>query len=138
MWVLVSCGSATGPDGGPSGGAGSALVGTWKVSSLRVDGAARPIVPGTNPTVEFDKAGSVSIVTGCNRVGGKVRITSDTITADGGLMQTLMACEPDRMEQEAVLVKLLGTTARYTLDSGATTGDVLTITGGGVDARLAR
>lgn len=96
------------------------LAGTsWSLSELA--GAAP--VEGRDPaTIEFTTEGRVAGSSGCNRFFGGYTVEGASLTI-GQVGSTMMACEPELMQQEQALFAALGQAAGYTI-----AGDTLTIT----------
>jgi heat shock protein HslJ len=95
----------------------AALIGTnWALDTITEGEAAS--TPAAPATLLFGEDGSVSGSTGCNSLFGSYS------TADGfsPLGTTKMACEPAVMEQEALVLAILGPEATLTID-----GSLLTI-----------
>jgi len=65
-------------------------------------------------------------IAGCNSYGAPYEIEGSELVLTDNIIQTLMACEDDIMEQEAAYLQALQEAGNYEID-----GDRLTITGGG-------
>ena len=125
--VLAAMGlamSACGGGGGSSaGGDPQSLIDTaYSVTSITVDGAEREVL---GPVEIAFTADSISVATPCNGMSGSVTYTATTLTT-GPLAQTMMACEPELMEQDQVIADALAATPTWSLS-----GETLTLTGGG-------
>lgn len=100
-----------------------ALVDTaYSVTSITVDGTARKVL---GPVEIAFTADNISVATPCNGMNGSVTYTETTLTA-GPLAQTMMACEPELMDQDQVIADALAATPTWSLS-----GETLTLTGGG-------
>ena len=114
--------SACGDDG-----AGS----TADVSSADLDGrvfvatefTGHEIVDGSEIMISFEGE-RLSIRAGCNTQNGEYTLSDGTISAPM-LMSTMMACQPELMDQDAAVATLFAGTPAVALD-----GDTLTIDGG--------
>lgn len=95
----------------------AALIGTtWALETITdADAASTPVAPAT---LVFAADGSVSGSTGCNSFFGDYAAG----TGFGPLGSTKMACEPAVMEQEALILGMLGPDATVTID-----GSLLTV-----------
>ena len=71
------------------------------------------------------KGGRAEVNLGCNRGGGSVEVTADTLTF-GPLMTTKMACEAGPGSVESAMVGVLTGPVTYTIDA-----DVLTLNANG-------
>jgi heat shock protein HslJ len=100
------------PEGVLSGCGGepaSLLLGPeWVVESI--DGA--PLISDSGVTLAFDEAGRVSGVASCNRYLATYELTGEGLSIDGGA-STMMACEPDLMEQERRFLDTLDAIRRF-------------------------
>lgn len=99
---------------------------SWTVISI--DG--QPTAPdGVGPTMTFAVDGTVSGSTGCNQYTGKFRTEGDQI-AFGQVSSTLMGCDGQRGQVEAVFTKALdgAATWRLTQDGQLEIGGALPIT----------
>ena len=108
--TLVACAPGdsdvpTGSDGTANGG----LVDTsWTVASL--DGV--PSIPNARPTMTFAGDGTVSGSAGCNQYSGSYRTDGSGITITQ-VASTLMMCQGDLGQQEAVFLKGLNGAATW-------------------------
>lgn len=98
------------------------LAGTrWVATKLFLGGAEVPIVPNSEPTLDFEGDGrTAGGTTGCNSWFGEVVLGAGTITF-GGLGQTEMACEEPLMIQEANVLLVLQNASFFTLVDGTLT-----------------
>ena len=117
--ALTACGGG----GSSAGGNPQPLVDTaYSVTSITVDGTAREVL---GPVEIAFTADNISVATPCNGMSGPVTYSETTLTA-GPLAQTMMACEPELMEQDQVIADALAATPTWSLS-----GETLTLTGGG-------
>lgn len=101
--MLVAC-SPRGDDTANGG-----LVNTsWTVISI--DG--QPTAPDARPTMTFAGDGTVTGSGGCNQYTGRFRTEGDRI-AFGQMSSTLMGCDGQRGQQEAVFLKALDGAATW-------------------------
>jgi heat shock protein HslJ len=118
----------TGP--GTTGGAGTAatpadLDGRALVATgVTEDGVDRPLVEGTELRVSFEEPGNIGVTAGCNSMFGAYTLEEGTLTAPN-LASTMMACEQERMDQDAWIGSLLGEGVDVTVD-----GETVTFTQG--------
>jgi len=84
------------------------------VSYLNAEGELVDILADTEPTVEFGPDGQVSGSGSCNRYFSSYTIDGEKLTL-GTIGSTLMACEPERMQQETDFLAALQNTASYTV-----------------------
>lgn len=108
--TLVGCGSESGD---PVNGKAFALADVTGISALS-DAPLR---------MEFTD-GNVGISGGCNQIGGAYELDGDTLVIEM-MMQTEMACEQSRMDQDTAIIELLR--SRPTLE---VEGSVLTVSSG--------
>lgn len=116
---LTACGGG----GSSAGGDPQSLIDTaYSITSITVDGAEREVL---GPVEIAFTAGTISVATPCNGMSGPVTYSETTLTA-GPLAQTMMACEPELMEQDQVIADALAATPTWSVS-----GETLTLTGGG-------
>jgi putative lipoprotein len=90
----------------------AALVGTaWVVD--RIEGKGD--IDNKESTLEFLEAGRAAGRAGCNRYGGPVEISGNSLRF-GDLMSTKMACDPPLMEQEQQFLKALADVGEYKIE----------------------
>jgi len=91
--LVAACGggAVTSGAGGPDVDGRSFLS-----TGVTVDGADRPLVPGTVVRMSFAD-GALSVNAGCNTQGGTVAFDGDRMTVAGGLSTTEMACPEELM-----------------------------------------
>jgi len=125
--ALTACGQgnsagagATTPPAG-SGGGGNLANTKWVLSSMDIGGTQRLPVPRAQPTLEFS-ATDASGKTGCNSFGGPYTVQGDKLNL-GQLIQTMMGCPDDVMQQEKDYMAALNA-----IQSFAINGKQLTIT----------
>lgn len=94
---------------------------TFVAMSLSVDGEPRPVVSGSRVTMTFEES-MVSVETGCNALGVRVRISDDTVLSKA-ITQTDMGCDSPLTRQERWLAHFVDDDPRYALAS-----DRLTLT----------
>ena len=110
----------------PVGGASvdPALTGkTWTLISL-FDGAGAMVSPiaGTQITANFGDDGTLAGSAGCNDYTGSVSTAAGTISVATGATTRKFCAEPAGvMDQEALYLALLPTTATYTVENGQLT-----------------
>ena len=99
--------TACAPTGDDTANGGLAFT-SWTVISI--DG--QDTVPEAPPTMTFDPGGTVSGSSGCNQYSGMFHTDGDRI-AFGQIKSTLMGCEGQRGQQEAVFHKALDGAATW-------------------------
>ncbi len=116
--ALTAC-AQTAPAGAsasvsPTPAGGGDLVGAmWLADAV----GGQPPVAGTSVTAQFTADGAVSGSGGCNRYRGTYTVTGGEITIAEAIASTMMACEPEVMEQESAYFAAL-TAARTFAVSG--------------------
>jgi heat shock protein HslJ len=84
----------------------------WKmVSYLDSKGQAVPASPGTEVTATF-QSGRIAGRDGCNQYGAAYKVSGDVLTIKLGI-STMMACEPNIMEQAQEYLSALSSSATY-------------------------
>ncbi len=83
---------------------------------------SRDIVEGSQIEITLGD-GQINAYAGCNRIFGTYRLEGNTLIA-GPLASTRMACEPELMDQDTWLIRLLESGPELTLD-----GDEMTLVG---------
>jgi heat shock protein HslJ len=101
--VLAACS----PIGDDTANGGLAFT-SWTVISI--DG--QDTVPEARPTMNFDPGGTVTGSSGCNQYSGMFHTEGDRI-AFGQMSSTLMGCEGQRGQQEAVFQRALDGAATW-------------------------
>ena len=81
-------------------------------SWLAEDIGRRGVLDNPRTTVSFDQAGRVSGSGGCNRYGGPVEVSGETIRF-GPLASTRMACSPAISDQEERFFAALRSATRF-------------------------
>jgi heat shock protein HslJ len=107
------------------------LVGTsWRAETI----AGRPALAEASSTLSFLADGRIAGSGGCNRFAGQMAGKDGRLQV-GQLASTMMACAPDRMEQEQRFLAALEGAERLSRD-----GDVLVLEGpaGSPPTRLVR
>jgi heat shock protein HslJ len=112
--------SGTGTPATPGDLDGRTLVAT----GVTEDGADRPLVEGTELQVSFEEPGNIGVTAGCNSMFGAYTLEDGTLTAPN-LASTMMACEQERMDQDAWISALLGEGVDVAVD-----GETVTFTSG--------
>ena len=84
----------------------------------------RPLVPGTTISAHFGADGTLSGSDGCNHYTGGYTVSGGTIRVDESLASTLMACDPEIMDQARAYVDVLKSAPGFTVE-----GDRLVLTG---------
>lgn len=64
--------------------------------------------------------GRIDVSGGCNLIGGEYRIKGSTIVL-GTMMQTEMACEQSRMDQDAAIIEFLQTGPTFDIENSTLT-----------------
>lgn len=109
LCAVLACGCAT-----MSGGEAPALDGTaWVLSTL----GGKPPLAGRSVTAQFD-GGRVQGTDGCNRYSALYTRTAGEFTVGQRGPSTLMACEPQVMQQAEAFAKALAATRRYRVAGG--------------------
>ena len=85
----------------------------WAVTSL----ADKPLVPKTSITMTFGKDGTVSGLASCNRFSAGYTLSGEGMSISKGL-STMMACEPDILEQEQKFLSMIGRVSRFSISAG--------------------
>lgn len=85
----------------------------WSIDSL--DG--KPIVPGSNVTIQFAEDGSVTGSAGCNRYRGSYVVRGTELTI-GPVMSTKMACNSDVDGQESRFLTALAGPLVFYVEQG--------------------
>lgn len=86
----------------------SLLVGDWRVEEI----AGQPVIAKSEATLAFDLDGSMHGNASCNRFFGGFTLTGEGLTLSPG-GTTMMACEPEAMEQEQRFLASLETVIRF-------------------------
>jgi heat shock protein HslJ len=118
-------GQPTGPDdsAAPTGLGGPVADREFVSSAITEDGQPRPLVDGTQVTLQFRHLGLIARA-GCNTLDGPIIVEPDHLII-GELATTEMACDPERQAQDEWLAGLLAADPDYTVD-----GDTLRIESG--------
>ena len=89
---------------------------TWHATGINNgNGAVTSVVAGTDPTLAYDPAGTVSGHTGCNTFNGAA-VVDGTSLAIGPLMSTKMACVDEAANaQEAAFVTALEASTTFSV-----------------------
>ncbi|MEV4637537.1 META domain-containing protein [Actinoplanes sp. NPDC049548] len=117
--AITGCGGQGGDAARPSDSSG-----LWDRTFVSADDAGRQLVPGTRVRLTFTP-GTVAAEAGCNHLTGRLAVEGDrlVVTDVGG---TMMACSPERMNQDTWLTTFLQQRPRWELDADTlvlTTGD---------------
>lgn len=105
--------------------------GTWQLTSGVLDGAPIPLVAGSEPTLTISGS-DVGGRAGCNIYGGTATFEDGRVTISA-LSMTEMACDEERMAEEAAYSTALGRVDAFEL-----AGDRLTLRGGGAELSYER
>jgi len=98
-----------------------ALEGThWVLDGIVSADVISSVPPGVTASIQIS-GGRVALEAGCNRGGGTVELTADTLTF-GPVALTKMACEAGPMAVETAVTTVLSGEVAYTIDA-----DVLTL-----------
>lgn len=90
------------------------LSGNWRLTSMAETALPTPMVPSDELTVDF--AGDrVSGSGGCNRFTGGYEVKGEQLSIRA-LASTKIACEPEKMSQEARYLTALQDAQRYEID----------------------
>jgi heat shock protein HslJ len=89
---------------------------TWLLEEINGAG----VIDGLNSPIEFQADGTVTGVTGCNRMTGKADIGPHTIRL-GPLATTRRACAPAVMDQEQRYLEALHTARAWEIETGLLT-----------------
>jgi heat shock protein HslJ len=128
--LLAGCGEAGGADDPAGSDAGLAdLKGRSFQSVSLVDGADKPLQPGTRVTVSFSEDG-VSGSAGCNSIGSTATVADGRLVVRGAVGGTEAGCGKRQYHDEWIS-DLLTSRPRLELD-----GDRLTLTSGGTVVEL--
>jgi heat shock protein HslJ len=122
--VLSACG---GDDGSAPGASSLVLSGrTFVGDMVTADGVRYDLVPDSTLRLAFSD-GQISASAGCNTMSGPATWSDGTLSLDGALASTEMACRPSLMKQDTWLADVLSSQpaltlrdATLTVDGGAT------------------
>lgn len=103
--MLIAC--VPGSDDTANGGLAFT---SWTVTSI----GGQDIDPEARPTMTFDPGGTVTGSTGCNQYTGRFHTEGDRI-AVGQVSSTLMGCDGQRGQVEAVFLRALDGAATWRL-----------------------
>ncbi len=90
LLILTACSSAS-PD----------IAGEWKLVSYGDAANPTPALPDVDTTIKFE-SGQMNGNVGCNGFGGTYKLSGDQLTFDG-IMSTMMYCEENSIQEQAVL-----------------------------------
>lgn len=107
---------------------------TWVVNGL-ISGDAVSSVPANSAASITISDGSAAVHTGCNRGNAGVEITDDTITF-APMATTKMACEPELMELEFAVTRVLTGEVDYSIEAGQMTISTKDADGGTIGLTL--
>lgn len=93
----------------------------WILEGIVSGDAVSSVPMGVTAAIQID-AGRVAVEAGCNRGGGTVEVTADTLTF-GPIATTKMACEPDPMRVESAVLAVLSGDVAYSIDADRLTLD---------------
>ena len=101
----------------------AALVGTtWMLDTILEDDAASTPIAGADASMTIDDTDQVTGTTGCNNFMGEL-VVGDGAIEPAALASTRMACEPEIMAQEAVVLRVLSEGPSWSIE-----GSLLTLT----------
>jgi len=95
---------------GCGGDPASLLRGNWSIEQI----AGRAVLAESHPTIDFGD-GQISGNGSCNRYFGSYALTGESMKISG-LGSSMMACDQPLMEQEALLLGILGETSRFEIN----------------------
>jgi heat shock protein HslJ len=104
---------------------GSPIVGSWMLESMVSAGTPVALVPGTSITAVFGPGGTISGSDGCNQYSGSYMVSGSQLQVGPNLASTMMACEPQVMDQASTYTRILMSPASWQV-----AGDRLTIQAG--------
>jgi heat shock protein HslJ len=104
---------------------GSPIVGIWVLESMVSAGTPVTLVSGTTITATFGPTGTFSGKDGCNSQSGSYMVTGSQIQVGPNLVSTMMACEPQVMDQASTYTRILVSPASWQVS-----GDRLTLQAG--------
>jgi heat shock protein HslJ len=113
------------PTAAPTVPPGSPIVGSWVLESMVSAGTPVTLVPGTTITATFGPDGGFSGNDGCNQHSGTYMVTGSQLQVGPNLVSTMMACEPQVMDQASTYTRILVSPASWQVS-----GDRLTIQSG--------
>jgi heat shock protein HslJ len=129
--VITGCTTTPGtqapvtPTAVPTVPPGSPIVGYWVLESMVSAGTPVNLVPGTTITATFGPDGRFSGSDGCNQNSGTYMVTGSQLQVGPNLASTMMACEPQVMDQAGTYTRILLSPATWEVS-----GDRLTIQSG--------
>ena len=106
----------------PAAAGSGSLAGTrWVATGMLLGGAPAPLVPHSEPTLDFAEDGrGFGGSTGCNSFGGEYRVADGAIEF-GPMNMTEMACEEPLMRQEANVLSVLEEASFFAIEDGVLT-----------------
>lgn len=110
------------PTAAPAVPPGSPIVGNWVLESMVSAGTPVALVPGTTITATFAQDGKFSGKDGCNQNSGTYLVSGSQLQVGPNLASTMMACEPQVMDQAGTYTRILVSPATWQVS-----GDRLTI-----------
>lgn len=87
----------------------------WVLESIVSGDAVSSVPVGVTAAIQVD-GGRINVEAGCNRGGGSVEVTSDTLRL-GPIATTKMACEAGPMSVETAVLSVLTGEVAYTIDA---------------------
>jgi heat shock protein HslJ len=100
---------------------GSPIVGIWVLESMVSAGTPVTLVSGTTITATFGPTGTFSGKDGCNSQSGSYMVTGSQIQVGPNLVSTMMACEPQVMDQASTYTRILVSPATWQVSGGRLT-----------------
>jgi heat shock protein HslJ len=93
----------------------------WLLDGIVSGDAVSSVPVGVTASIRIG-GGRVSVEAGCNRGGGSVEVTPDTLTF-GPIATTKMACEAGAMSVESAVLAVLSGDVAYAIDADTLTLD---------------
>ncbi len=93
---------------------------TWMLDTIIANEAASTAVAGADGSMTIDTEGQINGTTGCNTFMGEI-VVGDDAFEPAALASTRMACEPDVMNQEATVLRVLSEGPSWSIEGPALT-----------------
>jgi heat shock protein HslJ len=110
LFVLAACA----PSASQQGGEAELTASVWNITQM----SGMELVPGSSITAQFTADGKVGGSSGCNQYSGTYKISGDKIQIASPLASTMMACEPELMDQESAYLKALDEVQTFKVTNG--------------------